>query len=58
MDLGADKTSDALDFNLLRSSANPALGLRAVRLCLRDTELFKTQLRAILRPAPLARFTA
>lgn len=49
MDLGADKTSDALDFNLLRSSANPALGLRAVRLCLRDTELFKTQLRAILR---------
>jgi len=49
MDLGADKTSDALDFNLLRSSINPALGLRAIRLCLRDTELFKTQLRAILR---------
>lgn len=49
MDLGADKTSAALDFSLLRSSMNPALGLRAVRLCLRDTELFKTQLRAILR---------
>lgn len=49
MDLGADKTSDALDFNLLRSSMNPALGLRAIRLCLRDTDLFKTQLRAILR---------
>ena len=49
MDLGADKTSDALDFSLLRSSVNPALGLRAVRLCLRDTQLFKTQLRAILR---------
>ncbi len=49
MDLGADKTSEALDFNLLRSSVNPALGLRAVRLCLRDTDLFKTQLRAILR---------
>lgn len=49
LDLGADKTSDALDFTLLRSSMNPALGLRAVRLCLRDTSLFKTQLRAILR---------
>ncbi len=49
MDLGADKTSEALDFSLLRSSMNPALGLRAVRLCLRDTGLFKTQLRAILR---------
>jgi len=49
MDLGADKTSDAIDFTLLRSSVNPALGLRAIRLCLRDTNLFKTQLRAILR---------
>lgn len=49
MDLGADKTSDAIDFSLLRSSVNPALGLRAIRLCLRDTDLFKTQLRAILR---------
>jgi phosphotransferase system enzyme I (PtsI) len=38
-----------LDFSQLRRSANPALGLRAVRLCLRDTALFKTQLRAILR---------
>jgi phosphotransferase system enzyme I (PtsI) len=49
LDLGADKSNDSLDFSQLRSSANPALGLRAVRLCLRDTELFKTQLRAILR---------
>ncbi|HKX54623.1 MAG TPA: phosphoenolpyruvate--protein phosphotransferase, partial [Xanthomonadales bacterium] len=49
LDLGADKTSEALDFSLLRSSLNPALGLRAIRLCLRDTDLFKTQLRAILR---------
>ncbi|MEJ8569636.1 phosphoenolpyruvate--protein phosphotransferase [Elongatibacter sediminis] len=49
MDLGADKTGEALDFSLVRSSMNPALGLRAVRLCLRDTDLFKTQLRAILR---------
>ena len=55
MDLGADKTSDALDFTLLRSSTNPALGLRAVRLCLRDTSLFKTQLRAILRASARGR---
>ena len=49
LDLGADKSSGSLDFSQLRRSANPALGLRAIRLCLRDTELFKTQLRAILR---------
>jgi phosphotransferase system enzyme I (PtsI) len=49
LDLGADKSNDSLDFSQLRRSANPALGLRAVRLCLRDTALFKTQLRAILR---------
>jgi phosphotransferase system enzyme I (PtsI) len=55
MDLGADKTSDALDFTLLRSSVNPALGLRAVRLCLRDTDLFKTQLRAGLRASALGK---
>jgi len=49
LDLGADKTNDSLDFSDPRRSANPALGLRAVRLCLRDTTLFKTQMRAILR---------
>ncbi len=49
LDLGADKTSGPIDFSQLPRSANPALGLRAVRLCLRDTDLFKTQLRAILR---------
>ena len=55
MDLGADKTSEALDFTLLRSSMNPALGLRAIRLCLRDTDLFKTQLRAILRASAMGK---
>jgi phosphotransferase system enzyme I (PtsI) len=49
MDLGADKPADSLDFSQPSRSANPALGLRAIRLCLRDTGLFKTQLRAILR---------
>ena len=49
LDLGADKTSDSIDFSRLPRAVNPALGLRAIRLCLRDTDLFKTQLRAILR---------
>ena len=49
LDLGADKGADLLDFKSLRSNPNPALGLRAVRLCLRELDLFKTQLRAILR---------
>ncbi|GAB4289331.1 MAG: phosphoenolpyruvate--protein phosphotransferase [Thiohalomonadaceae bacterium] len=45
LDLGADKTDGSGE----RSAANPALGLRAVRLCLREPELFRPQLRAILR---------
>lgn len=49
LDLGADKTTGPIDFSQLPRSMNPALGLRAIRLCLRDTDLFKTQLRAILR---------
>ncbi|MFT5140659.1 MAG: phosphotransferase system enzyme I (PtsI) [Lysobacterales bacterium] len=49
LDLGADKSTELLDFKGLRSNPNPALGLRAIRLCLRELELFKTQLRAILR---------
>ena len=49
LDLGADKSTGELDFSQLRRSTNPALGLRAIRLCLSDTALFKTQLRAILR---------
>ena len=48
LDLGADKRTDgkAMPYT---ASANPALGLRAVRLCLHDTNLFRPQLRAILR---------
>ena len=53
LDLGADKSTGYLDFSQLRRSTNPALGLRAVRLCLRDTDLFKKQLRAILRASAL-----
>lgn len=46
LDLGADKPAD---FDQVSRSANPAMGLRAIRLCLRDTDQFKQQLRAILR---------
>jgi phosphotransferase system enzyme I (PtsI) len=49
LDLGADKFSSVSD--LLSSEKNPFLGLRSVRLCLRKLDLFKTQLRAILRAA-------
>jgi phosphotransferase system enzyme I (PtsI) len=48
-DLGADKTVDG-GRNLTQTVVtNPALGLRAVRLCLNQPSMFRTQLRAILR---------
>ena len=46
LDLGADKVAEAVpDLH----EANPALGLRAIRYCLRYPKVFKQQLRAILR---------
>ncbi|MCE5181483.1 MAG: phosphoenolpyruvate--protein phosphotransferase [Betaproteobacteria bacterium] len=45
LDLGADKQLRFAD----RSGDNPALGLRAIRLCLAEPQMFHTQLRAILR---------
>lgn len=47
LDLGADKQIDGDRERALGS--NPALGLRAIRLCLKDLTLFRPQLRAILR---------
>jgi phosphotransferase system enzyme I (PtsI) len=47
LDLGADKFQPRTE--KLSQERNPFLGLRSVRLCLRDLTLFKTQLRAILR---------
>ncbi|MEQ8233728.1 MAG: phosphoenolpyruvate--protein phosphotransferase [Gammaproteobacteria bacterium] len=47
-DLGADKPL-ASDGSAAPLAANPALGLRAVRLCLREPSLFWPQLRAIIR---------
>ena len=46
LDLGADKQVDG---NVSTSVVNPALGLRAIRLCLKEPELFHPQLRALLR---------
>lgn len=46
LDLGADKQ---MNTDSVRSCANPALGLRAIRLCLSEPQIFHTQLRAILR---------
>jgi phosphotransferase system enzyme I (PtsI) len=47
LDLGADKFATNTEPTL--EERNPFLGLRSVRLCLRNLTLFKTQLRAILR---------
>ena len=51
LDLGADKFSSVS--GLLSNEKNPFLGLRSVRLCLRKLDLFKTQIRAILRAGAL-----
>jgi phosphoenolpyruvate-protein phosphotransferase (PTS system enzyme I) len=48
LDVGGDKLASSLGIS---PEANPALGLRAIRLCLTRKDLFKTQLRAILRAA-------
>ncbi len=46
LDIGADKQADYLN---LGEEENPALGYRAIRICLSQPEIFKTQLRAIFR---------
>ncbi|HZM43644.1 MAG TPA: phosphoenolpyruvate--protein phosphotransferase [Burkholderiales bacterium] len=50
-DLGADKNANATD----RRTPNPALGLRAIRLCLTEPKRFLTQLRALLRASHYGR---
>ena len=44
-DLGADKQIKGVE----RVASNPALGLRAIRFCLAEPQLFRTQMRALLR---------
>lgn len=46
LDIGGDKK---LDYLHIGEEANPFLGYRAIRICLREPEFFKTQLRALLR---------
>lgn len=46
LDIGADKQ---VDYFNLKKEENPALGYRAIRICLTRPEIFKTQLRALFR---------
>lgn len=46
LDIGADKQADYFQ---LGKEENPAMGYRAIRICLSEPEIFKTQLRAMLR---------
>ena len=46
LDIGADKQ---VDYFGLKKEENPALGFRAIRICLTRPEIFKTQLRALYR---------
>ena len=48
LDIGADKQVEY--FNLGKEE-NPALGYRAIRICLKQPEIFKAQLRALFRAA-------
>lgn len=48
LDIGADKKADYFG---LDAEENPALGYRAIRICLSQPDIFKTQLRAIYRAA-------
>lgn len=48
MDIGADKQIGYLN---LEKEENPAMGCRGIRICLKRPEIFKTQLRALLRAA-------
>lgn len=48
LDIGADKQADYFH---LGKEDNPAMGYRAIRICLKQPDIFKTQLRALLRAA-------
>jgi len=52
LDLGADKLSEELQSS---DEKNPVLGLRSIRLTLRNVPLFRTQMRAILRASALGK---
>ena len=52
LDIGGDRVSSEI---ASAKETNPALGLRAIRLCLKEVGLFKKQLRAILRASAFGR---
>ncbi len=54
LDIGADKQIPYFD---IPKEENPSLGYRAIRICLDRRELFKTQLRAILRASKFGRLS-
>ena len=54
LDIGADKALPYLD---LGHEENPAIGFRAIRVCLQRPDLFRTQLRAILRASAFGRLS-
>lgn len=54
LDIGADKQAE---YFKLPEEENPAMGLRAIRICLTRPEVFKTQLRAILRASAFGKIS-
>lgn len=54
LDIGADKQSGYFE---LEKEENPALGCRAIRLCLKRPEIFRTQLRALFRASAFGRLS-
>ena len=52
LDIGADKQ---VDYFQLNKEENPAMGLRAIRICLNRPEVFRTQLRALYRASAFGR---
>ena len=51
LDIGGDKLAKSVG-EYLADAPNPALGLRAIRYCLSEPQIFLAQLRAILRASP------
>lgn len=54
LDIGADKKADYLG---LAEEDNPAMGMRAIRICLTRPEIFKTQLRALYRASAFGKIS-
>lgn len=52
LDIGADKQCDYFE---MEQEENPAMGCRAIRICLKRPEIFKTQLRALYRASAFGR---